>query len=127
MNNITYNGSNDENWYSFESIPVKTDILFNGSIPTTIIEEHNPSKWVITAKFQQKDNAEYTYITLYLQRDLPFKTFEVSTGPKTKYYHSIPMKYQGFYDLMKHIIKDRQNENENFVCGNVVLKKDVKL
>jgi len=125
MKNITYNSSDDENWHSFESIPIKTDILFNGSIFMTITEEHNPSKWVITAKYMQKGNTDFTFVTLYLQRDLPFKIFEVSTRGKSKQYHTIPEKYQGIYDLFKSIISDREKDNPDFVCGVVVLKKDI--
>jgi len=127
MADITYNGSDDENWHSFESIPINTDILFNGNIPMKITECHNPCKWVVHARYTRPGDKDYTDISFFLQKDFPFKIFEV-IKPKKPYGHSDrtysypPAKYQGIYDLFMQIIEGRKRENINFVCGNVVLK-----
>lgn len=127
MKNITYNNSEDEDWYSFESIPETTTITAHGNI-IQITEEHNPSKWVVSAKYKTKNDKDFTFITLYLQRDLPFKIFEVTTPKKTfgyttKTYPYPPSKYQPVYDMFMEIIESKKQIDPNYVCGNVVMKE----
>ena len=127
---VTYNCSEEENWHSFEDIPIKTNALYKGEM-IEITEGHNPIKWVLYAKYNVKGDNEYTYVSLFLQKDFPFKIFEVITqkpkykGRSERTYRYIPDKYQGIYDLFMGIIEKRKQENPNFVCGIVTMKNEV--
>ena len=127
---ITYNGSDDEAWHSFEEIPIDSIRSFNGK-EIQIHECHNPNKWAIYAKYDIKGDQEYTSISLYLQRDFPFKIFTVSKqvpyyGKSShREYRHIPIKYEWIYDLFISIIEERKKTDPDFVCGILTYKDHI--